>query len=129
MPTGTVSPRLYIVLQEVWDVGRTLRYIGLAVLACALWAMLAGERGWVESATAEMWLPALLWVGIACVAAGIGHSLLAPVLRRLRRGRCQRCGAPIEQGQTYCLDHLKATLNEYQDHMRDRTSSRRGDPV
>lgn len=129
MPTGSGSPRPYIVLQEVWEVGRTLRYIGLTVLACALWAMLAGERGWVESTTVATWLPTLLRVGIVCVAAGIGHALLAPVLRRLRRGRCQRCGAPIEQGQTYCLDHLKATLNEYQDHMRERTSYHRGDPV
>ena len=98
--------------------GRTLRYIGLAVLAGAAWILLAEEAGWVPADTSEVWLKPALFTGAACFGMGLLAALLAPVARSVRRGHCVRCGAPIEKGQTYCLDHLRDTLNEYQDRVR-----------
>jgi hypothetical protein len=89
-------------------VGRTLRYVGLIVLAGAAWALLAADSAFRP----------LSWVGAGSLGLGLLYGLLAPLGRRLFRGRCVRCGGPVERGQVYCLDHLRDTVNEYQDQMR-----------
>ena len=102
---------------------RTLRYLGLAILALTAWLLLAQEFGWVgRPERLDVWVLRGVWAGLGCIAAGILLSLLNPVGRALRQGRCARCGATIERGQTYCLDHLQATLNEYRDETRNGLS-------
>lgn len=94
--------------------GRTLRYLGLVVLAVAAWMLIAGETVGGAS-VADQWAVPLLQAGAALLVAGFLCALLAPVARWTRRGHCIRCGGPTERGQTYCMDHLRATVQEYQD--------------
>jgi hypothetical protein len=101
-------------------VERTLRYLGLAVLAASAWILLAGEFGWVDASTSDAWFGPLFKIGGVCFVAGAVLTILAPGLRRMRRGRCARCGVAIESGQSLCLDHLRATVNEARDQIHDR---------
>jgi len=100
--------------------GGTLRIFGLLILAGAAWTTLAGEFGWMDSHLADAWLPTLIKAGLAALLAGILFGVLAPVFRFLRKGRCARCGTGIEKGQTYCADHLRETVQEYQRQARER---------
>jgi hypothetical protein len=100
--------------------GRNFRYIGLAILAATAWMLIAVEAEWVPSGLPELVIPLLAGAGVVCLAAGLLLALITPLGQKLRRGRCTRCGAPIERGQSYCLDHLRETVNEYQDHARKR---------
>ena len=102
-------------------VGRTIRFLGLLVLAGAAWFVVAGEAGWITDATGDRWFLPLAGLGGAIVAAGLLLGALDPALRWMSRGRCARCGAATERGQVYCLDHLKATVQEAQDHSRRQT--------
>ena len=98
--------------------GRTLRIVGLIALAGAAWVLLAGEAGWIGGSQANALFRPLLVGGAAALGLGFLLGLLNPVGRRLRQGRCVRCGTSIERGQSYCLDHLRDTVNQYQDQMR-----------
>lgn len=83
------------------------------MLAAAVWLFLAGETGWVqETASNSLGRDAAL-AGLLCLAAGFVAGMFGRAGRVLRRGHCVRCGAPTERGQTYCLDHLLATVEEY----------------
>ncbi len=97
--------------------GAWLSYAGLAVLAATAWLLLAGTAGWVSQEVADPCIPRGATLGLAMVGLGLLLRLLAPVGRGLARGRCERCGAPTDLGQTLCRDHLKVSL----DQMRDRT--------
>ncbi len=98
---------------------RNLRYLGLAILAATAALLVVGETGWAPAAKLDPWIRPALVIGVACLAGGILLAAFAPVRRTLSRGRCARCGVRIERGQTYCLDHLQETVNEYRDHARD----------
>ncbi len=104
--------------------GRTFRYVGLAVLAGAIWFLVAGEAGWIAADVSDQWFVPLARVGAACFALGMVLGLLNPVIRRLTQGRCVRCGAPTERGQSYCLDHLRESVQEAQDEIRRAESYR-----
>jgi len=106
--------------------GRNLRYIGLAILAACAWMLIAIEADWIPGSLPEMVIPLLVGVGVLCVAGGVLLGLITPVRQKLRRGRCTRCGVTIERGQSYCLDHLRETVNEYQDQARRGTVYRPG---
>lgn len=97
---------------------RTLRYSGMVVLAVAVWLLVAGELDWISSGIADEAFRPTLLAGLALWCVGLLLGLLGPLRRRLEGGRCVRCGKRTERGQTYCIDHLRATLNEYQDQMR-----------
>ena len=99
--------------------GPTLRYVGLAILAGAAWILLASEARWISADAVHVWLKPALWSGSALFGLGLLATVLAPLGHALRRGHCARCGVSIENGQTYCLDHLRDTLNEYQDRARN----------
>jgi hypothetical protein len=107
---------------------RTLRFVGLAALAGAAWVLLASEAGWISTTVADAAFRPLALVGAISFGTGLLLGLLNPMSRKLRRSRCARCGAPIEKGQSYCLDHLRDTVHEYQDQMRrgERSRSRTG---
>jgi hypothetical protein len=102
-------------------VGRTLRYAGLGLLAVAAWVLLAGEVGWTSKQVTAVWFEPLAKGGALMFVVGLGLCVLAPFARMLRRGHCVRCGARTERGQAYCLDHMRASLNEVQDRMRPKT--------
>ena len=106
--------------------GRPLRFLGLALVAAAVWLFLAEAMGWIGSGLASGWGGAALKSGLVCLAAGVVLRALAPVGREFRKGRCVRCGAPIERGQAYCADHLLQTVNEYRDRVRERMDGRAG---
>jgi len=103
---------------------RVLRYVGLLLLAATAVLMLADAVGWIESAESRSWVWTGLRAGAICLGAGFLLTLLSPLGRELRRGRCVRCGAVIERTQTYCRDHLQAAVNEYRDQTRNGTASR-----
>ncbi len=99
---------------------RSLRYLGMLALATAAWLAIAESAGWVAPAIADGWLRLAVRAGVVLLALGVLGTLVAPVGRALRRGRCVRCGVSIERGQTYCLDHLRRTVDEYNDRSRDQ---------
>ena len=98
--------------------GRTLRIIGLAALAGAAWVLIAGEAGWIPPAASNAAFRPLSIGGALSFCVGMVLGMLNPVGRKLRQSRCVRCGAPIERGQSYCLDHLRDAVHQYQDQMR-----------
>ncbi len=95
-----------------------LRYGGLGLLVVAVWLAIAGSVGWLPDDAVSPWVPLCFKVGAGAIAASLLLGILEPVLRRLRTGRCVRCGAPTERGQAYCLDHLRMALDEYRDQTR-----------
>lgn len=99
-------------------VGRTLRYIGLVVLAGAAWLLVAGEAEWISSSHSDRWFFPLAGAGAACFVGGLLVGVLEPALRWAGRGRCVRCGAKTERGQVFCLDHLKESVQEAQEASR-----------
>jgi len=94
----------------------SLRQIGLGLVAGAACIALASAVGWVPSGTFDPWVVPALGAGVAVFALGVLGTVLGRVARMVRRGRCVRCGSPIERGQTYCIDHLRETVDEYRDH-------------
>ena len=99
-------------------VGRTLRTIGLVILAAAAWLLVAGEAEWIARGLSDRWFLPLAGLGAACFAAGALLGILVPALRWVGRGRCVRCGAGTERGQVFCLDHLKESVHEAQEAAR-----------
>jgi len=73
---------------------------------------------WIRPGSIDLWIWWSSRLGLTLLGAGLILRLLAPVGRELRRGRCVRCGTAIERGQTYCMDHLQATVNQYRDETR-----------
>lgn len=106
--------------------GRNLKYLGLVLLAATAWLLIAIEADWVESALVEKAIPILAGAGVISIVLGFLLALASPVGRKLIRERCARCGAPIERGQSYCLDHMREAVNEYQDHARRTDAYRPG---
>lgn len=94
---------------------RTLRAIGIVILAVGAWALIATKLGWIPEGIVDRgFLPAVR-VGVASLGAGLVLAVLAPIARLVRRSRCARCRAVIERGQTYCADHLRETVHEARD--------------
>lgn len=109
--------------------GRVLLYVGLVALALSAWLLIAEEAAWIPAGTVGAAAPAILVGGAICLGLGLLMMLVSPVGHKLKRGRCVRCGAVIERGQSYCLDHLRETLNEYQDRSREHHMRRPGGMV
>jgi hypothetical protein len=103
--------------------------MGLIALAVAAWLLIAEEAAWIQGDLGSAIAPAILAGGVICLGLGLLIKLFSPVHSKLKRGRCVRCGAVIERGQSYCLDHLRETLNEYQDRSRERHMRRPGEMV
>lgn len=95
--------------------GRKLRFLGIALLVAAVWALLAGAGGFMaEEAASSLGRHAALG-GLACLGAGLVGGLFGKMRPPPGRGRCRSCGAPTERGQIYCLDHLLKTVGAYRD--------------
>jgi hypothetical protein len=82
----------------------------------------AGEAAWIPAALVREWLGTLWKAGVIALGAGVLLAILSPIGREIRRGHCVRCGATIAKGQTYCLDHLQETVNEFRDRTRGGTT-------
>jgi hypothetical protein len=106
-------------------VDRTLRYVGLSILAAATWILIAGQSDWILPETADAWFGPLAKLGVISFLAGLVLGAVVPAFRWARRGRCVRCGSPTERGQSYCLDHLRTTVNDARDHLQAARSQRR----
>ncbi len=106
--------------------GRTLRYLGLFVLAATAWLLLADALAWIPDGTADPWISKGIVLGLAFLAAGTLLRLLTPLSKEMKRGRCIHCGAPTERGHPFCRDHLKSALEEARDRTRKTLEERRG---
>ena len=100
--------------------GPVLRYIGLVLLAALAWIVVADSTHWIPPGSLDSWIFPVGAGGVGCIALGVLLGMLSPVARRMRQGRCVRCGGRTERGQTYCASHLQETVNEYRDNLRDR---------
>ena len=78
---------------------RNLRYLGLTALCATACMMLVDSLGWTEPGMLDPAI-AIAWrSGLVCIGAGLLLTLLEPLRRAARRGRCVRCGAGVERGQ------------------------------
>jgi hypothetical protein len=102
---------------------RSLRWLGIVLLCVAVWALLAGSARWLEQGRADHLAKLTGLVGVACVGIGILLGFMGRMGRPLRRGRCVRCGAPTERGQVYCLDHLRQTVDQTRDQIRQHAGA------
>jgi hypothetical protein len=98
--------------------GRSLRHLGLFILAATAWLLLADLAGWVPDGTSDRWTLRGIVIGLACLGAGTLLRLSVPLRREMGRPRCVHCGAPAEHGHRLCRDHLKAALDEARDRTR-----------
>lgn len=103
-----------------------LLQLGAGFAAVAVWLYLGAQAGWVEGRSADHWGPLALKASLACLAGGLILRAVSPMGRKLREGRCVRCGHPVERGQLYCRDHMKETIEEYRDQTRDGVLRGRG---
>ena len=96
--------------------GAKLRYLGILVLALVAVSLVAGAAGWIPDGLADDWVRPAMIGGASLFILGAIVSMLSPVGRFMRQGRCVRCGVSTERGQAYCNDHLKATIEEAREH-------------
>jgi hypothetical protein len=97
---------------------RFLRLLGLMIIAAAVVMLMAGEAGAVPQHIVDQMLLPGLQAGAIALLAGLALSLLAPFGKMATMTRCCRCGTRIEKGQTYCHDHLRKAVQEFQDQTR-----------
>jgi hypothetical protein len=105
--------------------GRGLFTLGavLLLLTIALW--IAGVAGWVPQDRNDQWSALSLKAGLLLLAASFVLRLLVPLTRQVRRARCAVCGRPVDKGHTYCMDHLRETVNACRDRTHDLSHARR----
>ena len=104
---------------------RALRSVGIVLLAGAVWSLLAGAGDWLDDGTADRLASGLAVLGVVFLGGGLAAGAVGRASRPLRRGRCARCGAPTQRGQTYCLDHLLETVKEYRDRQESQEPAAR----
>jgi len=103
--------------------GRRLLGLGvmLIVVTVALWV--AEVAAWIPASTDDRWSGLTLKAGLIALGAGLIFRVLVPLAGMLPKGRCTACGRSTERGHTYCLDHLRATVNATRDESRNRAST------
>ena len=62
----------------------------------------------------------LLVVGGILLVVSLVLSMVFRVSDRMTGARCPRCGKPVQQGHTYCQDHLKEVVNRTRDDQRQK---------
>lgn len=97
---------------------------GLVAIAIAVVLALAELGGAAGAAWPERTVPLLLQAGAVASASGLALMLTLRTARLVSGGRCARCGATIERGQTYCADHLRETVAEIRDRQQDQAWNR-----
>ena len=104
--------------------GRRLLGLGvmLIVVTVALWV--AEVAAWIPASTDDRWSGLTLKAALIALGASLVFRVLAPLAGMIPKARCSVCGRSTERGHTYCLDHLKATVNATRDESRSRTTPR-----
>ena len=99
--------------------GRRLQGLGalLIVVTVALWV--AEVAAWIPATTDDRWSGLTLKAGLIALGASLRFRVLAPVTAMLPKARCTVCGRAPERGHTYCLDHLRDTVNATRDESRN----------
>ena len=106
--------------------GLRLFKVGLVVLIASLVFAIVAEYYFPGLASAAPGIArAGLFAGAAMCAAGLVLWLLGRGAAAVSQRRCVRCGKPVYRGATYCLDHLKESV----DQARDKTHRFRGTGV
>ena len=108
---------------------RSLRGLGFLLLAGAVWLVLAGAAGWAAEESAQSIARKAALAGLAALGAGIALGFMTKISRPLSQGRCARCGTRVERGQTYCMDHLLATVTEAREQGRRSVRASRSSRV
>lgn len=105
---------------------RMLRLLGITLLGATVWLVLGGAIGWIPESRADALGSKGAALGLVLLAASVLACAFLSAGQLVRRRRCARCGARVERGQAYCLDHLRATVDEFRDQAsRETPSSRR----
>jgi predicted nucleic acid-binding Zn ribbon protein len=101
--------------------GRGLLSLGslLIVATVALW--IGGAADWVSQNVADTASSLTLKAGLILVAASLILRILAPMTKQIAKAHCTVCGAVVERGHLYCLDHLQETVHNYRDRTRENT--------
>jgi len=104
--------------------GRGLPSLGffLVLATVALW--LGGAAGWVSQGFADTASSISLKAALVVLSASLLLRVVSAVTSRIAKRRCAVCGAPVERGHIYCLDHLQATVNSFRDRAHESTVSR-----
>lgn len=97
---------------------KLVRTLGIiAVLAAILW-MGISEMVFHEQRFTQV--RALLGIGVVLVIASVVLSMVFRVSNKMTGAKCPRCGKPVQQGHTYCQDHLKEVVNRSRDDQRQK---------
>jgi predicted nucleic acid-binding Zn ribbon protein len=99
--------------------GRGLLSLGSLLIVATVTLWIAGAAEWVSQSFADSASSITLKAGLVLVAGSFVFRILAPMTKQMTKARCAACGAPVERGQTYCLDHLKETVDSYRDRSRE----------
>ena len=106
--------------------GLRLFKAGLVVLAASVAFAIVAEYFLPGLASAAPGITKTgLFAGAAMCAVGLLLWLLGRGAAAVTQRRCVRCGRPVHQGATYCMDHLQESVNQ----ARDRTHRHRGSGV
>jgi hypothetical protein len=100
--------------------GRTLRWLGSLLLLTTVGLWVADAVEWIPTSLDDRWSGLTLKLAIGAMGGWLLLRLLAPIGAKLRNGRCTVCGCATDRGHTYCLDHLRETVNQTRDKSRER---------
>lgn len=89
-------------------------------MAAGAWLLIAEEASLMQSDEFFQFTGPLLIGGAVAFVGGLLLTVLSPVARTMSGSRCARCSAAVPRGQTYCADHLRATVQEYQDRLHSQ---------
>jgi hypothetical protein len=95
-----------------------LRTLGILTIVGAILWMVLSEVVFHQSHGSQVRL--MLGAGVALLAASLILSIVTRVTSKMSGRKCPRCGRPVQQGHTYCQDHLKETVNQFRDAQRKK---------
>ena len=95
-----------------------LRTSGILFLMAAVLWMVLSEVVLGEGRGSQVRF--LLGTGVALLAASLAVSMISRVSSKMAGKRCPRCGKPVQQGHTYCADHMKEAVNQFRDAQRKK---------
>jgi hypothetical protein len=101
--------------------GRGLLSLGIILLVATVTLWIAGVASWVSPGVADSLSSFTLKAGLVLMAASLAFRILSPVTKKMATAHCAVCGAAVERGHTYCLDHLQETVHSYRDRTREST--------
>jgi len=97
---------------------KLLRTLGLLIVVAALLWMGISEMVLHEKRYTQVRF--LLGVGAVCLVASLVLSMVFRVSDKMTGAKCPRCGKPVQQGHTYCQEHLREVVNRTRDDQRQR---------